>query len=729
MIREQRSTSCTPHSSGSWQLAAVKHSSSQLSSHVKLPWQSKLGHSDERELELQGCDDDDQGMVNILVDTILTDESLSEVEQRDALDQLLARAASTGDVDCVTAILDTPAARGMVDVNRADDQGGSTPLIQAACFGHEDLARLLLNAGADPNAQDRSKWTALTWASNNGNDNMVRLLIAYGANQEIKTASGLRALDFGGTGGNRDEGIGSAGVLDDWYSKGFGDDDQIEVHMEEAERHRRMMMESSFNLEVDLSSLGLDTAEPESNAAAAANDNGDNDFIWDRCLPSQMFVCSEDDIDMVLDMGITKFKPQQRAMQKPIPANLIFLSARYANNTGSVSLLERVFDLAFDKTRRVVEQGKQDLAVLTFWLFNLLLLLYYLRKDTGLSTATIEQQHVLAELMQDIYILVIRDAERRLGKALDESLLDSETISGLEGLHFQNEWRLFRSRTTHVPSGKQANKTSPRRRPEPSPRNITSLLSSVQYIFEIFEIHSIITQQALSQLLAWIGSETFNHILSNKAYLKRSKALQIRLNMSYLEDWVRINLSPDSIHFEIARQSLHPTIQLLQWLQCLSSLDDDMETFTKTIASLDLLTPQQMLKAADDYRAEVGEAHLSSKFRQILLQPKPAELEVVDLNPEQHKAPARQHSPVHDNDSSKVYKASENVTPFAVPTLAELITAYGSGIGGVDRERERKFSPALPPEFLEAVDLATARQSSPHDNVNSSRADTQWNDY
>ena len=645
--------------------------------------------------------------MNILVDTILTDESLSEVEQRDALDQLLARAASTGDVECVTAILDTPAARGMIDVNRADDQGGSTPLIQAACFGHEELARLLLNAGADPNAQDRSKWTALTWASNNGNDNMVRLLIAYGANQEIKTASGLKPLDFGGSSG-RQEGIGSAGVEDDWYSRGFGDDDQIEEHMEETERHRRMMMESSYNLEVDLSSLGIDTAEPESSKAAEANDNGDNDFIWDRCLPSQMFVCSEDDIDMVLDMGITKFKPQQKSMQKPIPANLIFLSARYANNTGSVSLLEHVFDLAFDKTRRVVEQGKQDLAVLTFWLFNLLLLLYYLRKDTGLSMATIVQQRLLAELMQDIYVLVIKDAERRLSKTLDESLLDSETISGLEGLHFQNEWRLFRSRATHVQSRKQTNKTSPRRRPEPSPRNITSLLSSVQYIFEIFEIHSIITQQALSRLLAWIGSETFNHILSNKAYLKRSKALQIRLNISYLEDWVRINLSPDSIHFEIAQHSLHPTIQLLQWLQCLSSLDDDMESFTKTIASLDLLTPQQMLKAADDYRAEVGEAHLSTKLKQILLQPKPAELEVVDLNPEQ-QAPARQHSPVHDNDSSKLYKESENVTPFAVPTLAELITAYGSGIGGVDRARERKFSPALPPEFLEVVDLATAR--------------------
>jgi len=93
------------------------------------------------------------------------------------------------------------------------------------------------------------------------------LLLDHGASPTVKTGSGRTALDFVGNDDpdheiesylRRSNGseIGTVGVGEDWYDRGFGG--EIEEQFAESERKRRMMMESAFNLEVDLSSLGLD---------------------------------------------------------------------------------------------------------------------------------------------------------------------------------------------------------------------------------------------------------------------------------------------------------------------------------------------------------------------------------------------------------------------------------------------------------------------------------------
>lgn len=62
-----------------------------------------------------------------------------------------------------------------------------TALIAAAERGRVDVARLLLNAGADVNATDKYGSTALVSASSAGHADIVKLLIAAGANVNMKT--------------------------------------------------------------------------------------------------------------------------------------------------------------------------------------------------------------------------------------------------------------------------------------------------------------------------------------------------------------------------------------------------------------------------------------------------------------------------------------------------------------------------------------------------------------
>src|SRR5579859_1450434 len=346
-----------------------------------------------------------------------------------------------------------------------------------------------------------------------------------------------------------------------------------------------------------------------------------------------MFVFAESDMPALLDLVITNMLPQRSTAQKPIPANFIFLSARYAHYYQNDEMLKSLFDGVLMRIDKVIKSHPDDMTILAFWISNTLLLLHYLKKDPGLMEVSITFQVRISELLQESYLTLLRDAERRIGRVLDYAILDNETIQGLDELTFGDEWRIFRNKSRHNPKSPRRFRTpSPRRRAEPSPRNVTSLLSSILFILETYDIHPLIISQCQAQLFSWLGAELFNRILTTKKYQARSKAMQIRLNVSALEDWLRLNVKvpskaegarDPSAHVrrtasEIGREFLGPVIQLLQWLQVMSSLGDEEDTFRTTVKALDLLTPAQLLSAANNYRVEVGEQGLPKKFKELL---------------------------------------------------------------------------------------------------------------
>ena len=198
-----------------------------------------------------------------------------------------------------------------------------------------------------------------------------------------------------------------------------------------------------------------------------------------------MFVFQENDVDRILNIIITEMTPQRSPSQKPVPANIIFLGARYAYYHASGDLLSLWLEAAQDKIYAVVDKHQWDMTILAFWISNATLLLYYLKKDPGLMLVTSQFQAQMAEQVHEIYILIIRDAERRMDKVLDAAMLDHETIPGFEDVHFQNEWNFLRRKTkvdNQEPLEKRYRPPSPKRRAQVSPRNVTSLLSSLSLI-------------------------------------------------------------------------------------------------------------------------------------------------------------------------------------------------------------------------------------------------------
>ena len=473
-----------------------------------------------------------------------------------------------------------------------------------------------------------------------------------------------------------------------------------------------------------------------------------------------MFVFQESELDQILDIIITKMTPQRTPSQKPVPANVLFLSARYAHYHASPDLLATLLVSAMDKINDKVERHQWDMTVLAFWISNATLLLHYLKKDAGLVGATAEFQVELVELINEIFVLIIRDAERRMDKILKAAILDHETIP-FENLEFVGEWKVFKSKRKTDPEPISYKPPPPNKKAQPAPRNITSLLSSTLFVLDLYDIHSVIISQIIAQLFYWIGSELFNRILENKAFLARTKAMQIRMNVSVLEDWAQTNnRTPDHYEngalstsgentMEAARKHFTPVIQLLQWLQCFSSLGEtpnSMNSLENTLKQIPRLTPQQLLHATKNYRYEKEEKSFPKAARKHLLE---LEVEFKKQNElaRQHRrtisstkstpskptssisngqappstpssfldAPHQPEDPDYKqqhNDGSEMVSETllmdtSHMLEFSLPTTMDMRISYGAGLGGVNRERERKYIPTVPPEFLAKLDLSS----------------------
>lgn len=268
---------------------------------------------------------------------------------------------------------------------------------------------------------------------------------------------------------------------------------------------------------------------------------------------------------------------------------------------------------------------------------------------------------------------------------------------------------------------------------KPSPLKIIQIFGALAYVLNLHQIYPLLQQQCFSIAINWFATNVFNQIFKTnkkKKTLSRAHAIQIRLNLSTLESWIRnndifvdkpkliddfmwerfpftliqdldqIDLNNPTLHsiatyhkidtdnndntiitdesnslfyyqsfHEIASIHLSPLFQLLQWLQVATTLDSE-EALENTLALLPSLTTTQLLKAIDKYNYEVNEKKFNTKLKK-------------------HLSTLSKSSGVKN-----AYMEEKQIPLLCLPTVTELTDAYSN---------DRETLPFLPDDIQDAI--------------------------
>lgn len=136
----------------------------------------------------------------------------------------LTIAAALGDIENVKAWLDADA-----EAIHQKRPWGKRPLSTAIEFGHEDIARLLLERGANPNWPERDAplGMALHSAARAGNRAMVELLLAHGADPNATVDSSGNATSAAATPELRKVLLAHGGTLDCYDLVWLNEDEEV----------------------------------------------------------------------------------------------------------------------------------------------------------------------------------------------------------------------------------------------------------------------------------------------------------------------------------------------------------------------------------------------------------------------------------------------------------------------------------------------------------------------
>jgi len=114
--------------------------------------------------------------------------------------QPLGLAAFFGHADVARLLLE----RGADPSTPSRNEMGVTPLASALAAGHDRIARALVEAGADVRAKQRHGWTPLHAAAEHGSTEMVTLLLAHRADPSARNDVGMSAADYARSKGNEE---------------------------------------------------------------------------------------------------------------------------------------------------------------------------------------------------------------------------------------------------------------------------------------------------------------------------------------------------------------------------------------------------------------------------------------------------------------------------------------------------------------------------------------------
>ncbi|TFK02154.1 Unconventional myosin-Vb [Platysternon megacephalum] len=298
-----------------------------------------------------------------------------------------------------------------------------------------------------------------------------------------------------------------------------------------------------------------------------------------------MLGCKAEDEGRLIRTIITDFKPQHSPGALPgLPAYVLFMCFRHADSGHDEHRIRSLFTAAVSGIKRVVKKHSEDFDVVALWLANTCCLINCLRQYGGdqsyrLANTPKQNQHCLrnfdlashcqslGDLAIQIYQQLIRVAQKKLKPMIVAAMLESETIQGLSSAR---------------PPGY-------RKQPGAPAHTLDSLIQQLSSFHEVLGRHQlepVVVGQAFRQLLFTISGMALNYLLLRRDACSWSQGVQLRYNVSQLEEWLRAKGLQQSGAMEV----LQPLIQAAQLLQVKKTTEEDADAICCLCTALS--TPQ-----------------------------------------------------------------------------------------------------------------------------------------
>ena len=378
--------------------------------------------------------------------------------------------------------------------------------------------------------------------------------------------------------------------------------EEIQTLNAEVLNTREKLEDATAKVEAFENAAGASGAGAGSRTAAAGGDASALEAVDDDIVG--MIQLAEADVPRLINECIRQLEPSRLQSSIPgISTHIIFMCILYADQQKNGAMLQGLLFNAMGAIKEVVAHSAADIATLAFWTSNTYQLLSNMRQfsgeaqfKSGGSTGRRKQRtfanfdlkqyrKVLADLFTQIFRTVVKNVEHQLEPLIVPAVLDHEPIPGLGGSGSPT------SRGPGIPAVSVA--------------TLIELIDSVYKHLLRENVHGGVIRLVFRQVFYTVNCKLVNTLLVRKDYCHVFKGMQIRQNLTMVEEWARDN------KLDIT-SSLVECIQISQLLQMEKS---DVSHASFILSNCNRLNTMQLQKVLQMYTpTQQGEKLVPAKL-------------------------------------------------------------------------------------------------------------------
>ncbi|XP_075431816.1 unconventional myosin-Vc isoform X2 [Ascaphus truei] len=311
-----------------------------------------------------------------------------------------------------------------------------------------------------------------------------------------------------------------------------------------------------------------------------------------------MMEFTQDDEPKLIQKLILDLKPRGVVvnMIPGLPAHIMFMCVRYTDYINEADRIKSLMNASINGIKEVIKEHADDFEMLSFWLSNVHHFLNCLKQYSGeeefmkynlplqnkncLKNFDLsEYRQIISDLAIRIYHQFITVMENNLQPMIVPGMLEYESLHGISVAKPTG----FRKRSSSID--------------DTDSYTMTSILQQLSYFYTTMCQHGMdpeLLKQVVKQLFFLVGTVTLNSLFLRKDMCSCRKGMQIRCNLSYLEEW----LQGKTLQGSTAKETLEPLSQAAWLLQVKKIKDEDAKEICERCTALSTV---QIVKILNSY--------------------------------------------------------------------------------------------------------------------------------